>query len=62
MGVKCIVYGFIRLSVECFFATTPQAIMAGGAISLSAEFAGIGAGLDVYIDVFITWDPFFPLR
>ncbi len=59
VGCKAVVYGFIRMSVECFFACTPQAIMAGASVSLSAEFAGIGAGLDVYIDVFIRWDPFF---
>jgi hypothetical protein len=59
VGVKCTIFGFVRLSVEAFFALTPQALMAGVAVSLSAEFAGIGAGLDVYIDVFITWDPFY---
>lgn len=58
VGVKCTVYGFVRLSVEAFFACTPQALMAGVSISLSAEFMGIGAGLDVYVDVLITWDPF----
>lgn len=59
VGVKCIVYGFIRMSVECFFACTPQALMAGASVTLCAEFAGIGCGLDVYIDVFIRYDPFF---
>ncbi len=59
VGVKCVVWGFVRMSVEAFFALTPQALMAGVSVSLSAEFEGIGAGLDVYIDVFITWDPFF---
>jgi hypothetical protein len=59
VGCSCTLYGFIRLTVDCFFACTPQAIMAGASVSLSAEFAGIGAGLDVYIDVFIRWDPFF---
>ncbi len=59
VAVHCVVYGFIRMSVECFFACTPQALMAGASVSLSAEFAGIGCGLDVYIDVFIRWDPFF---
>jgi hypothetical protein len=32
--------------------------MAGASLSLSAEFADIAAGLDVYVDVFIQWDPF----
>jgi hypothetical protein len=59
LAVKCTVYGFVRLSVEAFFACTPQALMAGVSVSLSAEFGGIGAGLDVYIDVYITWDPFY---
>lgn len=58
VGVKCIVFGFVRLSVTAFFACTPQALMAGASLSLSAHFAGIGAGLDVYVDVLITWDPF----
>ncbi|MBI1352983.1 MAG: hypothetical protein GC160_01470 [Acidobacteria bacterium] len=59
VGVTATVYGFIKMSVQCYFATTPQAMMAGASVSLSAEFAGIGAGLDVYIDVYIQWDPFF---
>ncbi len=59
LSVKCSIFGFVRLTVEAFFACTPRALMAGVSISLSAEFAGIGAGLDVYIDVFITWDPFY---
>ena len=59
VGVRCVVYGFLRLTVECFFACTPQALMAGASVSLSAEFAGIGCGLDVYFDVFIQWDPFY---
>jgi hypothetical protein len=59
--VKANVFGFVHLSIECFFACTPQALMAGASVSLSATFAGIGAGLDVYIDVFIQWDPFFIL-
>jgi hypothetical protein len=59
LAVKCTVYGFVRMSVEAFFACTPQALMAGVSVSLSAEFGGIGAGLDVYIDVYITWDPFY---
>lgn len=58
VGVKATVYGFVRMSLDCFFATTPHAMMAGAAISLSAEFADIAAGLDVYIDVYIQWDPF----
>jgi hypothetical protein len=61
VAVHCVVYGFIRMSVECFFACTPQALMAGASVSLAAEFAGIGCGLDVYIDVFMRWDPFFIL-
>jgi hypothetical protein len=59
VSVKATVFGFVHLSVECFFACTPQALMAGASVSLSATFAGIGAGLDVYVDVFIQWDPFF---
>jgi hypothetical protein len=59
VAVKADVFGFVHLSIECFFACTPQALMAGASVSLSAEFAGIGAGLDVYVDVFIRWDPFF---
>jgi hypothetical protein len=59
VAVKATVFGFVHLSVECFFACTPQALMAGASVSLSAEFAGIGAGLDVYVDVLIQWDPFF---
>jgi hypothetical protein len=57
--VDAIVYGFVHLSVECFFACTSQALMAGASVSLSATFAGIGAGLDVYIDVLMTWEPFY---
>ncbi len=57
--VKAVVYGFMHLTVQCFFALTPQALMAGASVSLYASFAGISAGLDVYIDVLITWDPFF---
>lgn len=59
--VNATVFGFVHLTIQCFFACTPQALMAGASVSLSAEFAGIGAGLDVYIDVFIQWDPFFIL-
>ena len=51
--------GIARLSIECFFAATPQALMAGAKVSLSAEFAGIGCGIDIYFDVLIVWDPFF---
>jgi hypothetical protein len=59
VGVKAVIYGFVRLSVDAFFACTPQALMAGARVSLTAEFEGIGAGLDVYVDVFIKWEPFF---
>ena len=59
VGVKAVLWDFVRFSVECYFACTPQALMAGAQVSLSAEFAGIGAGLDVYIDVWIKWDPFY---
>ena len=58
VGVKAQLYGFLHLSVEVFFATTPKAIMAGASLSLWGSFAGISAGLDVYIDVYIRWDPF----
>jgi len=61
VSVKAQVFGFVHLDIECFFACTPQALMAGASVSLSATFAGIGAGLDVYIDVLIEWDPFFIL-
>ena len=61
VGVKALVYNFIHVDIECFFACTPHALMAGASVSLYAKFAGIGAGLDVYIDVLIEWDPFFIL-
>jgi len=61
VSVKTMLWGFVHFSIECFFACTPQALMAGASVSLSATFAGIGAGLDVYVDVFIQWDPFFIL-
>lgn len=56
---KAVIYGFVNLSVECYFACTPQALMAGARMSLWAEFEGIGAGLEVFVDVWIKWDPFF---
>jgi len=59
--VNAIVWGWVRLSAECFFACSPQALMAGAKVTLSGEFEGIAAGLDVYVDVFMTWDPFFLL-
>jgi hypothetical protein len=59
VGAKASVYGFVHLSVEVFFCCTPQALMAGARASLWAEFAGIEAGLDVYADVLMKWDPFF---
>jgi hypothetical protein len=59
VGVKAVVYNFVHVDVQCFFACTPQALMAGASVSLYAEFAGISAGLDVYVDVLITWDPFY---
>ena len=49
----------IDISVEGFFALTTQAMMAGASASISASILGISAGLDVYVDVFIQWDPFF---
>ncbi|HEY4359259.1 MAG TPA: DUF6603 domain-containing protein [Acidobacteriaceae bacterium] len=61
VGVKAMIYDFIHVDVECFFALTPQALMAGASVSLYAKFAGIAAGLDVYVDVLIMWDPFFIL-
>jgi hypothetical protein len=51
VGVKATVYDFVHLSIEVFFCCTPQALMAGAKASLWAEFAGIEAGLDVYVDV-----------
>ena len=59
VGVKAVVYNFIHVDVQCFFACTPQALMAGASVSLYAKFEGISAGLDVYVDVLITWDPFY---
>lgn len=59
VGAKAVVYSFVHLSVETFFCCTPQALMAGAKVSLWAEFAGIEAGLDVYVDVLMKWDPFF---
>lgn len=59
VGVKATVYNFVHLSIEVFFCCTPQALMAGARASLWAEFAGIEAGLDVYVDVLMKWDPFF---
>ena len=57
VGIKVSAYG-LSLSVQCFFACTPKVLMAGASLSLSAEFGGIAAGLDVYVDVLIEWDPF----
>jgi hypothetical protein len=59
VGAKATVYNFVHLSVEVFFCCTPQALMAGAKASLWAEFMGIEAGLDVYVDVLMKWDPFF---
>jgi hypothetical protein len=47
--------------VQCFFTCTPREIMAGASVSLWGEFCGISAGLDVYVDVLIKWDPFYLL-
>jgi hypothetical protein len=49
----------LRLSIEAYFACTPQALMAGAALTLAGEFAGISAGLYVYADVLLQWDPFY---
>ncbi|HEV2069816.1 MAG TPA: DUF6603 domain-containing protein [Acidimicrobiales bacterium] len=57
VGVKAM-YGVLRLSVEGFFACTPRALMGGAKVSLSGEFAGIGAGLEVGMEVYIEWEPF----
>ena len=59
VGAKATIYNFVHLSVEVFFCCTPQALMAGAKASLWAEFMGIEAGLDVYVDVLMKWDPFF---
>lgn len=59
VGAKATVFNFVHLSVEVFFCCTPQALMAGARASLWAEFMGIEAGLDVYVDVLMKWDPFF---
>jgi hypothetical protein len=59
VGCKATVYNFVHLSVEVFFCCTPQALMAGAKASLWGEFAGIAAGLDVYVDVLMKWDPFY---
>ena len=61
VGVKAVVSGFVHVDVQCFFACTPHLLMAGASISMYAKFAGISAGLDVYADVLIQWDPFFLL-
>lgn len=59
VSVKAVVFGWVHFEVSAYFALTPRALMAGAAISLWAEFAGISAGLDVWVDVLIQWDPFF---
>ena len=59
VGAKASLYDFVHLSVEVFFACTPQALMAGAKAAFWAEFMGIAAGCEVYVDVLITWDPFF---
>ena len=59
VGCKATLYDFVHLTIEVFFACTPQALMAGAKASLWAEFMGIAAGLDVYVDVLMMWDPFF---
>ncbi|MEZ6060146.1 MAG: DUF6603 domain-containing protein [Planctomycetaceae bacterium] len=59
VGAKAVIYSVVHLSVETFFCCTPQALMAGAKVSLWGEFAGIEAGLDVYVDVLMKWDPFF---
>lgn len=56
--MRASLFGFLNLSVSCFFTCTPRELMAGAAVSLWGEFAGIDAGLDVYVDVLIKWDPF----
>jgi hypothetical protein len=56
--VHAVVFDIIHFSVSCFFALTPHAIMAGAAVSLYGDF-WIEAGLDVYVDVYVQWDPFF---
>jgi hypothetical protein len=48
-----------HLSISCFFACTPHAIMSGASVSLWADFGDIKAGLDLWVDVFIRWDPFY---
>lgn len=59
VGCKALVFDFVHLNVEVFFAVTPQALMAGASVSLWAEFEGISAGLDVYVDVLMKYDPFY---
>ncbi len=59
VGCTATLYDFVHLSIEVFFACTPQALMAGAKAALWAEFMGIAAGLEVYVDVLMTWDPFF---
>jgi hypothetical protein len=56
-GVKASL-GIVHLSLECYFACTPQAIMAGASLSLSVEIDGIGAGLDVSVNILVVWNPF----
>ena len=58
VGVRASLLG-IHLEIKGYFALTPRAIMAGAALDLWGEFAGISAGLRAYVDVLFKWDPFF---
>ena len=51
--------GVFDLSVQCFFACTNQAIMAGASVSISGDLGIVSAGLDVYVNVLMTWSPFY---
>lgn len=57
--VKGLVGGVLSVSAECFFACTPQVLMAGAHMALTGDFAGMEAGLEVAVDVLITWDPYY---
>lgn len=59
IGMSARLLGFVDAKGGGFFALTPQALMAGANLSLSARFAGIGAGLDAYAQVYMRYQPFF---
>ncbi|MFF8784524.1 DUF6603 domain-containing protein [Streptomyces sp. NPDC015125] len=44
---------------EAYFALTPHAIMAGGALALTFHDGALKAWLTAHLDVLIEWDPFW---